>query len=305
MKPLHTSPASTRITYVVQEGNRGWMQGFTKKAMARKPLVIAGIDKYLQEKAERLYPQAQISRSASTGTPTSTHQRRPSLMDNRAASQPLPIRTTSLGLPSVSAPSLNLPRHTPSTYYSSNTSTDSINTTTSTSPSTSNVSTPHTSVSSTPSLTRRRIRFADHPEIIDKVSTPLSKKPSNDTISSILVTNPYSSLTQTNPKVRQSQIQNLYPSHRHLDAKQKSISKLKLLSSIKLNEWTAISHGPENTYFMTIDGVATPIMRCEKTVTNGWTVEQLCTVVQNFGARKFCKLKTGICQKHARSNTKV
>jgi hypothetical protein len=79
-----------------------------------------------------------------------------------------------------------------------------------------------------------------------------------------------------------------------LDAKQKSISKLKLLSSIKLNEWTVTSHGPENTYFMTIDGVATPIMRCEKTVTNGWTVEQLCTVVQNFGARKFCKLKTGI-----------
>jgi hypothetical protein len=65
--------------------------------MARKPLAIASVDKYLQEKADRMFPQNQISRSASTGAQNSG-TRRPSLMDNnRAASQPLPIRTTSLG----------------------------------------------------------------------------------------------------------------------------------------------------------------------------------------------------------------
>lgn len=98
LKPLQTTPASTRITYVIQESSRGWMQGFTKKTMARKPLVIASIDKYLQEKAERLYPQNQISRSVSARSSPSNHRRRPSLLDERAASQPLPIRTTSLGL---------------------------------------------------------------------------------------------------------------------------------------------------------------------------------------------------------------
>ncbi|KAI9284043.1 hypothetical protein BC943DRAFT_308251 [Umbelopsis sp. AD052] len=296
LKPLQTSPPSTRITYVVQESSRGWMQGFTKKTMARKPLVIASIDKYLQEKAERLYPQNQISRSVSARSSPSNHRRRPSLLDERAISQPLPIRTTSLGLPSISSPVLNTPRYAPSSIYSNNNSSDSINTTASTN-APSNVSTPHTSVSSSPSVNRRRIRFADESEGYSIEVEQPDRNSFKENIPSILVTSPAASAL-AKPKIKpphiqvhsqvqsQNPSQNLYPSHRHLDAKQKSISLLKLLSSTNINEWTAIDDEPERTYLKSIDGLAMPIFRRQKLVTSGWTVEQLCTVVQNFGARK-------------------
>lgn len=206
-------------------------------------------------------------------------------------------------LPSISSPALNTPRYTPSSLYSNNHSSDSINTTTSTN-APSNVSTPHTSVSSSLSVNRRRIRFADEPESYSKEAEQPARNSSKENLPSILVTSP-SIASLAKPKIKpphiqernqvqnhvqiQTPSQNLYPSHRHLDAKQKSLSLLKLLSSTSISEWTAIDDEPERTYLKSIDGLAMPIFRREKLVTSGWTVEQLCTVVQNFGARKICK----------------
>ncbi|KAM3579858.1 hypothetical protein VKS41_007584 [Umbelopsis sp. WA50703] len=273
---LKTTPPCTKVTYVIQEGNRGWIQGFTKKSMARKPLAIASVDKYLQEKADRMFPQNQISRSASTGAQNSG-TRRPSLMDNnRAASQPLPIRTTSLGLPSISPPSLTQPRNQASNYFPHNQSSDSISTASSILRN-SNSSTPNTSVASSPSL-KRRIRFADHTDTQDMSSNSVPTLPPNDTISSILV--------KRNKSTDSVQSQNLYPSHRHLEAKHKCLSMLKLLSSNHISDWTSVGGQSSKVYLKTIEGFAMPLLRTERIVTTGWTVEQLCTVVQNFEARK-------------------
>ena len=53
MKPLHTSPPSTKVTYITQESVKGWIPGLTKKSLARRPLVIADVQNYLHQKAER------------------------------------------------------------------------------------------------------------------------------------------------------------------------------------------------------------------------------------------------------------
>lgn len=50
---------STHVTYLTQENIKGWIPGLTKKSLARKPLIIASIDSYLQKKAERIRVQQQ------------------------------------------------------------------------------------------------------------------------------------------------------------------------------------------------------------------------------------------------------
>jgi len=59
LKQLNTFPVSTHVTYLTQENIKGWIPGLTKKSLARKPLIIASIDSYLQKKAERIRVQQQ------------------------------------------------------------------------------------------------------------------------------------------------------------------------------------------------------------------------------------------------------
>lgn len=59
LKQISKYPVATKVTYVTQESIKGWIPGLTKKSLARKPLVIAAIDGYLQRKADRLKVQGQ------------------------------------------------------------------------------------------------------------------------------------------------------------------------------------------------------------------------------------------------------
>lgn len=189
---------------------------------------------------------------------------------------------TSCRLPSISSPSLTQPKHQASNYFPHNQSSDSISTASSILRN-SNTSTPNTSVSSSPSI-KRRIRFADHNEAHDISSNSVPTLSPNDTISSILV--------KRNKSTDSIQSQNLYPSHRHLEAKHKCLSMLKLLSSNHIGDWTSVGGQSTKVYLKTIDGFAMPLLRTERIVTTGWTVEQLCTVVQNFEARKICEYES-------------
>lgn len=81
LEPLATSPPATKITYIIQENMKGWVPGFAKKSIARRPLVIATIDAYLQKKAERLRAQNRMAQQSSANTTVRKIGRRPSIMN--------------------------------------------------------------------------------------------------------------------------------------------------------------------------------------------------------------------------------
>lgn len=45
----------------MQETIKGWMPGFTKKSLARRPLAIAAVNEYLQRKTDRMRAQSKSS----------------------------------------------------------------------------------------------------------------------------------------------------------------------------------------------------------------------------------------------------
>ena len=70
LQPIHhgTTPA-TRVMYVIQENMKGWVPGFAKKSLARRPLAIALVNEYLQKKAERM----RVQRMRSNAVAASAH----------------------------------------------------------------------------------------------------------------------------------------------------------------------------------------------------------------------------------------
>jgi hypothetical protein len=70
LKPLNTSPISTKVTYLTQEIIKGWIPGLTKKSLARKPLVISSVDNYLRSKAVRTKLQYQQKRQEIQNSPS-------------------------------------------------------------------------------------------------------------------------------------------------------------------------------------------------------------------------------------------
>ena len=87
LEPLATSPPATKVTYIVQEEMKGWVPGFAKKSLARRPLVIATIDGYLQKKADRLRAQNRMAQQSSANTTIRKLGRRPSIMNM----EPMPV----------------------------------------------------------------------------------------------------------------------------------------------------------------------------------------------------------------------
>jgi hypothetical protein len=61
---------------------KGWVPGFAKKTLARRPLVIAKVADYLEKKTERMRAQAKSPLQAINHG----HSRRPSVMSNTNAS---------------------------------------------------------------------------------------------------------------------------------------------------------------------------------------------------------------------------
>lgn len=72
MQPIRGPTPATRVTYVIQENLKGWVPGFAKKSLARRPLVIALINDYLLRKAERARIQRLRNGTISPSTSTMT-----------------------------------------------------------------------------------------------------------------------------------------------------------------------------------------------------------------------------------------
>lgn len=98
LKPLHTNPPSTKVTFITEEIVKGWIPGLTKKSLARRPLIIADVQNYLLQKAARLGDRTPNSTTLSP--PTAQGHRRPSIMSHSssphaAQKQPISILQTS------------------------------------------------------------------------------------------------------------------------------------------------------------------------------------------------------------------
>lgn len=89
LEPIRGPTPTTRVTYVIQENMKGWMSGFAKKSLARRPLVIALVNDYLQKKAERIRSTKMRGAGTCSSKVAPSEQsserfqskRRPSLMD--------------------------------------------------------------------------------------------------------------------------------------------------------------------------------------------------------------------------------
>lgn len=82
----------------------------------------------------------------------------------------------------------------------------------------------------------------------------------------------------------------LYPPSRHRTARKQCLDTLKRLASSDLDEWKEI--GQKNSaklYSKSVQGSALSILRGDVVVNGTWTPEQVCSVIQSFGARKICK----------------
>ena len=82
----------------------------------------------------------------------------------------------------------------------------------------------------------------------------------------------------------------LYPPSRHRTARKQCLDTLKRLTSSDLDEWKEI--GQKNNaklYSKSVQGSALSILRGDVTINGTWTPEQVCSVIQSFGARKICK----------------
>ncbi|KAG0178746.1 hypothetical protein DFQ29_003052 [Apophysomyces sp. BC1021] len=240
-----TTPA-TRVTYVIQENMKGWVPGFAKKSLARRPLVIALVNDYLQKKAERM----RLQQKPSYGSLRSTmNNKRPSIM-----------RSTHL-----EPPVANNSRHP-------------LSTTTRTRPSSSRSISPTSSQGSIllsggqNLVPKKHITFANNtaypPEsLVDSAFDPGSQVEK-------ITSNP-------TPRTKQpSSTRHLYPSHRHPAKKAKCIDQLKRLSA-SLEEWT-FQGETDDIKAYSYNGY----VRYDCVIESGLSAEQLCSIVHCFGARK-------------------
>ncbi|KAL0093496.1 hypothetical protein F4703DRAFT_1730878, partial [Phycomyces blakesleeanus] len=215
LKPLQTSPPSTKVTYITQESVKGWIPGLTKKSLARRPLVIAAVNTYLQQKADRL-------RATAATNPT-----------------PQPIHPSSV----IKPPLVSL-RST---------------------------STPRSSTSSTS----------------DTQWSMSDARSSQDTLQNIEDTVDYKKLPRPLPSTLHNPAVKLYPPSRHRSTRRQCMDLLKQLASDDLDDWKP--SGEKNNvrlYTKSVQGSPLPIMRGETTLSGPWTAEQVCSVIQCFGARK-------------------
>lgn len=82
----------------------------------------------------------------------------------------------------------------------------------------------------------------------------------------------------------------LYPASRHRGARKQCMEMLQAYAGSDLSEWKQI--GEKNRtklYSQAVQGSTLPIMRSDTTFFGSWTPEQVCSVIQCFGARKICK----------------
>ncbi|KAG0742859.1 hypothetical protein G6F57_006735 [Rhizopus arrhizus] len=257
LKQISKYPVATKVTYVTQESIKGWIPGLTKKSLARKPLVIAAIDGYLQRKADRLKVQGQSTINQqhisdlsipkhATHTQTSQSTLTLSVPSPQISSEYLQSSPT---LGKVTLPPLFKGHRRPSEHVV--------------------LSNPPPRISSLSSSTPKQVKFADN--IFQ----------SNN---SIVKTEPM----QPTHKVSNNPIRpRLYPASPHRSSRKRSLEILKDYVESNLDGWKQIGDESDiKMYIKTIPDSVLPIMRSYYEFSDKWTVEQICSVIQCFGARK-------------------
>ncbi|KAK4514300.1 uncharacterized protein ATC70_001892 [Mucor velutinosus] len=366
LKQLNTFPVSTHVTYLTQENIKGWIPGLTKKSLARKPLIIASIDSYLQKKAERIRVQQQQPQSKKsipvpipttiTTNTTNTHASSsislPQTATTSTSSFASPPTSILLQRPSaVSATNLFEDQTSPTLGLFNTTSTSLLldpNTNTNSNKRPHNIilsnpppriSSLSTQTNSTPSTQQqKRITFADQVESSSRSSSPSNTFSSSSARSSSASSSSGSGNDGATPSYQQqaqddslfdnhsktptlfplppstsstshqlSPIQEapmpfsskakassvaiagtkLYPASRHRTARKQCIEKLQTYAHSNLKEWKHVGE-KNNTqlYTQAVEGSTLPIMRSETAFVGSWTPEQICSVIQCFGARK-------------------
>ncbi|KAL0085231.1 hypothetical protein J3Q64DRAFT_1699516 [Phycomyces blakesleeanus] len=267
LEPVHfSSQPATKVTYIIQESMKGWVPGFAKKSLARRPLVIALVNDYLQKKAERA--RAQKRSSSSFLGNISQYNQRPSVMNPTLDPMSIDQNKNGIRRPSgQSSGSRNGSRQAPSPtpsqkpilVGSGNTLDQSV--------------------------VKRHIKFADNDLTYSSDSpsaTSLdSERPSVDSVPRRPLPDP--------PKpmgLRPMPSRHLYPSHRHVSKRSDSVALLKRLSSHSLDEWTLKDNTDGvSTYQLTRNVDEISFIRADYTIQGKWTAEQLCSVIHCYGAR--------------------
>ncbi|CEG75074.1 hypothetical protein RMATCC62417_10180 [Rhizopus microsporus] len=249
LRQTSSYPPATKVTFITQEYIRGWIPGLTKKSLARKPLIIAAIDDYLQRKANRLKTQGhnsqkQISEPSipRTVTPPSSSSTPKSILSLSTPSPPnQPIYMQSSPTLGIATPPLT--KDYPKGRII--------------------LSNPPPRVSSLSSNTPKQVKFADDPVLKPTASNPYLPKPS-----------------EPHP-VR------LYPASRHREARKESLESLKRHVESNLDEWKSAGESEHAKYYIKpLPDTALPIMRSDCEIQGDWSPEQVCSVIQCFGARK-------------------
>ncbi|KAI9481377.1 MAG: hypothetical protein EXX96DRAFT_566476 [Benjaminiella poitrasii] len=323
LEPLYggIQPA-TKVTFVIQESMKGWVPGFAKKALARRPLVIAKVSEYLEKKTERM-------RTVNKAMPTSQninngYSRRPSaVVSNHTYPH---YRITSTGTQHLSPHHHSLSVERPSPNVSQNSilltsQQEAVNTTSSNATITVQSTKKHISFAGQDNITHTTQELPKYEEgrLNSNSSTKkndLSLSPSPPPTTSLTQNQKHNSLhSQINPAATPRN-QHLYPSHRHPIQKIESLQLLKKLAysyenwslTKELEDGTKhyifnaplLSDDEEPDYQLSMTSSPlqslsasdadekrkVPFIRADGVINGGWTAEQICSITHCFGARK-------------------
>lgn len=278
---------------------KGWVPGFAKKTLARRPLVIAKVAEYLERKTERMRSQ-QTNKSGLLQSINSGHSRRPSVMSSHLPPQTQPLRHfNSTSKLQQAAPPEHLHHPTilvaPQQQQPPQQPTPII------------VPPPQPSSIGSSNGNKKHISFAEH-----DITYTANQSPQTMTVSyesSPTTTNPYKNVLPV-PAKNNATGRHLYPSHRHPIQKVESIQLLKKLT-FSLDNWN-LTHElddgskhymlnarllsddeDESVLQMTKSNKSSarkvPFIRADGIIQGGWTAEQLCSIIHCFGSRKICK----------------
>ncbi|KAI7849387.1 hypothetical protein BDC45DRAFT_540113 [Circinella umbellata] len=293
LEPIRGSvnPA-TRVTFVIQENMKGWVPGFAKKSLARRPLAIAAINDYLQKKADRMRSQKKSSQYVSRPSVFSTktagegNTLEPPPLASKKPHRILTQQHASASQQSFESPSVLYNPSPTSSQRSSNSQRSILVDETTTYPINNRSQ-------------RKHITFADNSDISDRepddVPVPSPTIPSQQNqvpsqqpqLHQLQKSQPQQQSEQQVLSLQQPPKRHLYPSHRHPNKKTESIDLLKRLSS-SLDGWTSKGEndGVKLYIKMLPDRSSLPYLRADGIIEGGWTAEQLCSLVHCYGARK-------------------
>ncbi|KAK4517509.1 galactokinase [Mucor velutinosus] len=297
LEPLHGGPhPATKVIFVVQESMKGWVPGFAKKTLARRPLVIAKVAEYLERKTERMRSQ-QANKSGLLQSINSGHSRRPSVMSSHLPQQMQPLGHFNSANRLQAAPSEHLHRPTilvaPQQQQQQQQPTPII----APPPQPSSIGT---------SSSKKHISFAEHDITYTASHPPQSVASLENSPTSTTTTNPYRNVLPV-PAKNNTAGRHLYPSHRHPIQKVESIQLLKKLT-FSLDNWNLTKELDDGSKYYTLNARLlsddeeesmlqmtkssksnarkVPFVRADGIIQGGWTAEQLCSVIHCFGSRK-------------------